>query len=323
MSVSKPIEIVADRIERDVIGGAADIVREVIDALIEYSGDSSAKTMEVFSQELEGAFIAIMKVLPSFAPPINALHQIASIVDQDHLADITVPEAKEKIKQTGELIKARMTSAIERLSQYGANLIIDKAVVFMYSMSSTVWKILEVAKNEGKDFKVIVTESRPANEGMWTVDKMLEFGIPVEVSIDACIGDLIPQSDIVFVGADALSSSGTAFCKVGTYPSALVAKAHNVPFYVAADAMKFDPASLVGVPFRSEPVPRHEVVDKKHPQSVGVVGVMFDQTPPDLITGVVTEKGVIHPSACGLLMEKMSVSERINKLIPDWVQGNL
>ena len=88
-------------------------------------------------------------------------------------------------------------SALDKVAQYGAEKVREGDVVFMYSMSSTVWRILRVAKKQGKNFSVVVTESRPSNEGLWTVREMAKSGIPVSVraSVRAAFTALaIPKS---------------------------------------------------------------------------------------------------------------------------------
>ena len=131
------------------------------------------------------------------------------------------------------------------------------------------------------------------------------------------------QSDIVFVGADAISSHGYAFCKTGTYPTALVARAHGVPFYIAADTLKFDSSTLLGLPFRSDPIHRHEVLSKDYPEEAKVAGHLFDETPPELVTAIITEMGLVHPTACVTAMWQMKQSERLNALLPAWAHGKL
>jgi ribose 1,5-bisphosphate isomerase len=212
---------------------------------------------------------------------------------------------------------------LARIADYGASKVCDGDTVFMYSMSSTVWRILRRAWEQGKRFNVIVTESRPANEGLWTVTEMAKAGIPVAVSIDACIGELVPQADIVFVGADAVSSHGYSLCKVGTYPTALVAKAHGVPFYIAADTLKFDASTLLGLPFRVDPIHRHEVLNDQFPPEARVVGRIFDETPPELVTAIITERGLLNPAACITVMWQSPISERLNALLPAWARGEL
>jgi len=316
------VEIV-ERVRTDVIGGAADTAKEIVRAIKSLAQDSLAETPEQLAGEVEEAVIDILRVMPTLAPPLNALHRVMGQMEIASEAGASVKELQETIIQAVDTFLDWSAHSIERVAVYGAELIKNGDVIFTYSMSSSVWKVFSLAKSHGKSFEVIVTESRPANEGMWTVDEMLKIDIPVSVSIDACIGDLVAGADLVFVGADAISSHGFSLCKVGTYPAALVAKAHGVPFYIAADTLKFDTTSLLGLAPKIDPIHRHEVIGEKYPQDVRVVGRIFDQTPPSLVDAIITEIGLLHPTACVMVMWNMKLSERLKNLLPAFTKGTL
>lgn len=323
MSNHPAIITVVDRIKRDVIGGAADIATECVDALNNLITDSTSNDLNSLNQEFEAAVLSILRVMPSFAPPINAINHLLVTLENGMRDNKPVTEVKRDIQQTSVQFSNTMKVALEKIAIFGAERVPDNGKVFMYSMSSTVWNILKQAKKQGKKFEVVVTESRPGNEGHWTVDAMLDADIPVSSSIDACIGELIPLADVVFVGADAFSSNGYSYCKVGTFPSALVAHRYNVPFYIAADTLKLDPASILGLPFRHDPVPREEVLSEKYPSTVPVVGTLFDETPPDLVTGIITELGIIHPTACFSLIREMKLSQFMERHLAAWAHKTL
>ncbi len=318
------IEKVIDRIVQDVIGGAVDTAKEVMTALGEVAQTSSATSMNELFQELDYAATSILKICPSFAPPINVLHMIMATVEHDVAVGSSVKDARKHLAETQAQFFASIEIALAKIANIGAELIKDGSSVFMFSMSSSVWKVLKQAKAQGKRFSVLVTEARPANEGLWTVDEMVNAGIAVEVSIDACMAELIARSDIVFAGVDAVAADGSVFNKTGTYLCALVAREFGVPFYCVTDTLKFDMATLLGLPFRSDPVHYHEVLgDRKIAGDVKVVGRLFDTTPAHLITALITELGPIHPSACVNVMWNMESSRRISEQIPAWAHGIL
>jgi ribose 1,5-bisphosphate isomerase len=317
------IKTVVERVRTDVIGGAADTAKEVVTALRALVHDSSARDATALFAEVEEAVVDILRVMPSIAPPINAIHRVLGRMEDAATHGAGLPELKDTVDTASGDLLTWAESALDKVAQYGAEKVQDGDVVFMYSMSSTVWRIFRKAKAQGKSFSVVVTESRPANEGLWTVTEMGKIGIPVSVSVDACIGELVPQCASVFVGADSIASYGAALCKSGTYPTALVAKAHGKPFYVAADTLKFDSSTLLGLPFRSDPIHRHEVLNDAYPESAKVVGHLFDVTPPELITAVITEIGLLSPTAGITIMQQMQLSEKLNALLPDWSRGKL
>lgn len=318
------IDTVIERIVTDVIGGAADTAREVMAAMAQVATDSEAVNTEDLFQEMDHAAVAVMKICPSFAPPINVLHMMLGALEEDMAKGASIAEAKQHLAKTQANFNTFMDTAMGKIASIGAEMIKDGDTVFMFSMSSSVWKVLRKAKAQGKNFKVLVTEARPANEGLWTVDEMCKSDIPVEVSIDACLAELIARSDIAFAGVDSVGADGSVFNKAGTYLCALAAREYGVPFYFVTDSLKFDTATLLGLPFRSDPVHYHEVLgEKKYASGVGVMGKLFDTTPPQLITAIITELGPIHPSACVSVMWNMKLSKRISDLIPAWAYGNL
>jgi ribose 1,5-bisphosphate isomerase len=317
------VQAVVERVRKDEIGGAADTAKEVMEALARLVRDSTAGDVSALAAEVDEAILDLLRVMPSLAPPINALHQFAGALERGRAAGLAVAELKTTLGNTRDDFFAWAEQALERVAQYGAEKISSGDRVFMYSMSSTVWRIFRAAKKQGKQFDVVVTESRPGNEGLWTVTEMDKAGIPVAVSIDACIGELIPQCSAVFVGADVIASTGHALCKAGTYPSALVAKAAGKPFYIAADTLKFDSATLLGLPYRNEAIQRHALLDGSYPEQVKVVGHLFDETPPELITAIITELGILPPAAAYVVLQQMKPSERIGALLPAWSRGEL
>lgn len=324
MSDYPAIKTVVERIRTDAIGGAADTAKEVITALKQLVQESRAADTQALVAEVEDAVKDILRVMPSLAPPINALHRFMGSMERALDEGLPVTDLKAVLEEASDHFLTWTERALDKVAQYGAEKVRNGDTVFTYSMSSTVWRIFKRAKAQGKSFHVIVTESRPANEGLWTVAEMDRAGIPVSVSIDACIGELVPQSDVVFVGADAISSYGYSLCKVGTYPTALVAKAHGVPFYVAADTLKFDSSTLLGLPFRVDPIHRHEVLTGgEYSERVRVVGRLFDETPPELVTAIITEVGLVHPTACFTVMTQMALSRRLSEMLPAWVRGEL
>ena len=323
MSDHEAIKTIVRRVHTDDIGGAADTAREVIEALEQMVQDSSAASAAELAAEVEDAATDIMRVMPSLAPPINALHRFLGTLEAAMPGSPSAAELKEALFAASKDFYAWAENALDNVAQYGAEKIKDGDTVFTYSMSSTVWRIFKVAKSQGKNFSVWVTESRPANEGIWTVDEMLKYDVPVSVSIDACLGELVPQCDSVMVGVDAVSSNGDILCKVGTYPTALVAKEHAVPFYAAADSLKFDPTTLIGLPWKYEFIHRHEVIDEDYPESVKAVGSVFDVTGPSLVTALITEQGFLSPVACFNVMQQMKLSAKLNEMLALWARGEL
>lgn len=323
MAKNPTVAALVERIRKDEIGGAADTAKEVVDALSVLVRESKAKDTPALVAEVDEAVLDILRVMPSLAPPINALHRFVAAMERGQAEDASPAEMKAILQKSRDDFFTWAETALSKVARFGAEKVADGSRVFMYSMSSTVWRILRAGKEQGKRFEVVVTESRPGNEGLWTVTEMGKAGIPVSVGIDACIGELIPECDLVFVGADVISSTGHALCKAGTYPSALVAKAAGVPFYIAADTLKFDSSTLYGLPYRNEPIRRKDVLADSFPEQARVVGHLFDETPPDLITAIITEIGILHPAAAFSVLQNLQASQKVADLLPAWSRGEL
>jgi translation initiation factor 2B subunit (eIF-2B alpha/beta/delta family) len=153
-----------------------------------------------------------------------------------------------------------------------------------------------------------VTESRPNNDGAVTARSLAEAGIEVEISIDACMNTLMSKADLMVVGAEAILADGSAVCKVGTYPSALIASQFQVPVYVFVDTMKFYVNSLSGKEIELDQLDASELW-RENTRPPAIRGHLFDRTPAEYIKAVVTERGIQHPSQVALQMLSMPISK--------------
>jgi len=107
-------------------------------------------------------------------------------------------------------------------------------------------------------------------------------------------------------------------CKVGTYLAALVAKAHSVPVYIIVDTMKFNLTSTLGLPMRLDPIQEKDVYDTTCNDRTRVIGYLFDQTPPELVNALVTERGILHPKDCAALMGETRLSSKLSEKLHAW-----
>jgi methylthioribose-1-phosphate isomerase len=157
----------------------------------------------------------------------------------------------------------------------------------------TACGVLRVAWEQGRLAEVWVDETRPLLQGArLTAWELRQAGIPHRVVADSAAGSLMAQGrvDRVIVGADRIAANGDVANKVGTYPLAVLADRHGVPFYVAAPLSTIDPATLDGAA-----IP----IEERDPSEVVAAGdafnPAFDVTPAELITAIVTEAGILEP----------------------------
>jgi len=155
------------------------------------------------------------------------------------------------------------------------------------------------AHDAGVDVHVWVSETRPRNQGLLTVWELAHANIAHTLIADNAAGLLIMQGkvDLVIVGADRIAANGDTANKVGTYLKALAARAHGVPFYVAAPVSTIDFACPNGTAIPIEERDAAEFGEKVSRGDTPVANPAFDVTPAALISGIVTEQGIFPASA--------------------------
>lgn len=170
------------------------------------------------------------------------------------------------------------------------------------SERGTALAVIYAAHASGNPVHVYADETRPLLQGArLTAWELAKAGVDVTVLCDSMAAGLMQrgQVDAVIVGADRIAANGDAANKIGTYPLAIVARHHGVPFYVAAPSSTFDLSLPNGTQIPIEQRRREEVSRWGDVQSVPdeaqVYNPAFDVTPAELITAIITERGVIRP----------------------------
>jgi methylthioribose-1-phosphate isomerase len=166
----------------------------------------------------------------------------------------------------------------------------------------TALGVVQVAHHEGRAVHVLVDETRPYLQGArLTTWELAQAGVPHSLIPDVAAGHLMAQGevDVVIVGADRIVANGDTANKVGTYPLAVLAARHAIPFYVAAPTSSIDLATPTGADIPIEERAAAEVLMVRGvrlaPPDTTVRNPAFDVTPAELITGVITEEGVARP----------------------------
>jgi methylthioribose-1-phosphate isomerase len=197
-----------------------------------------------------------------------------------------------------------------RIGEFGATLIPDGARVLTHCNTGalatggigTALAAIYVAAESGKRVEVYADETRPLLQGSrLTAWELQRAGIPVTVLADGAAASLLRDGDVdlCIVGADRIATNGDVANKVGTYPLALAACRHAVPFFVAAPTSTFDPNTARGddilIEQRSADEVRRVLGVQTAPANVAVYNPAFDVTPADLISAIVSDRGVHRP----------------------------
>jgi methylthioribose-1-phosphate isomerase len=197
-------------------------------------------------------------------------------------------------------------SANHRRAKLGAELVPERARVMTYCNTGalatagygTALGVIRASRN--KNISVIANETRPYLQGArLTAWECMQERIPCTLITDNMAGHLMARGevDLVIVGADRIAANGDVANKIGTYPLAVLASRHGIPFYVAAPVSSFDLSIPDGSRIPIEERPADEVTgyrkERWAPRGVKVRNPAFDVTPAELITGIICEKGVI------------------------------
>ncbi len=182
----------------------------------------------------------------------------------------------------------------QKIAEYGSKKIRDGMIVFTHCHSSTVEAILAKAHAEGKKFTVYNTETRPRFQGRITAENVAKLGIPVVHFVDSAARMFLKKADIFLFGCDAVTAEGKIFNKIGTESIAALANEIHVPSYSCTNSWKFDPQTLYGFEEIIEERDPNEVWDNP-PKGVTIRNPAFEITSPDVITGMITELGIVKP----------------------------
>jgi methylthioribose-1-phosphate isomerase len=197
-------------------------------------------------------------------------------------------------------------AANRELGRLGAELVPERARVMTHCNTGALatagygTALGVIRSSKGKGISVIANETRPYLQGArLTAWECVQERIPCTLITDNMAGHMMSRGevDLVIVGADRIAANGDVANKIGTYPLAVLAKRHNIPFYVAAPLSSFDPSISDGSKIPIEERPADEVTGYRDarwaPQGVKVRNPAFDVTPAELITGIICEKGVV------------------------------
>jgi translation initiation factor 2B subunit (eIF-2B alpha/beta/delta family) len=322
MSMHPSIQEVIEKF-RDKQLHAAQSGREVIRSIAKVSHDCQASKPQLFYQEIEASIDALLTILPAYAPPINAMHLVMSHLEDALKDETTVDELKAIVTSVANNYSAWSENAREKIANCAAEIIPQGATVFTFTLSETMINTFRAASHQNKKFRILVTESRPNNDGRVTAKQLAKEGIPVEISIDSSMGEMLQRADLMLVGAEAVLTDGSVICKVGTYPAALVANSMSVPVFIVVDTMKFDLTSVLGIPMKLEPLNNDDVFGPGCAKTTRVVGHLFDRTPPELIRGLVTEKGVLNSKDCRTLIGNMRQSNKMIEKLHVWAHQGI
>lgn len=220
----------------------------------------------------------------------------------------SVSEIKQTLIEDSKAIHEEDIESQRLIAQFGGELIADNSTILTHCNAGAlatggVWGtalgVVRGAVNQGKKISVIADETRPYLQGArLTAWELLQDDIPVTLITDSMSGHMMQKGKVqaVVVGADRIAANGDTANKIGTYMVAVLAKANNIPFYVAAPLSTIDLKCPTGEQIPIEERNIREITHIKDiqlaPEGIEVSNYAFDVTPNDLVSAIITEKGV-------------------------------
>ena len=300
-------------------GGSAEEVDLAIQALNE---QLTAETFETHTQFYHRAVVFLDQILDacgSVLPMINLYIRANRALEK--IPETYGPEqAKKSFLDYLNDYSAKQATALKTIGAIGARMAPVDGKISTFSTSGTVEEIYRQAVASGKKLSAAVFEARPNCEGRRTFETLSAMGVETILGVDALLARLIPGSDFFVIGVDAVRPAGEVYAKSGSLLAAMVCKAHGIPFYVAADTSKFDPMSALGYPMKDSSRPAKEVYDKPLPENGKVVNASFELIQPEYVSGIITEAGLVAPTAFAAVAGCEALSERIQEKLAEWLQ---
>ena len=224
--------------------------------------------------------------------------------------DKTVAELKEILLEDARAIHEEDRAMCHAIGRHGAELLRDGDGVLTHCNAGglataeygTALSVFFTAQDQGKNLHVYVDETRPLLQGSrLTAWELQQRNLPATLICDNMAAQVMREGRVqaVVTGADRIARNGDSANKIGTYGVACLARAHDVPFYIAAPTTTFDlsieSGDLIPIEERAAEEITHGHGKQTAPAGVQVYNPAFDVTPAELIEAIITERGVIHP----------------------------
>jgi len=307
--VCAEVEEVARAIETLAVRGAPAIGCAAAFGVALAAQRSAARDAAALGREVEAAAVRLAATRPTAVNLFWAIarmrRRLAAALCE---AGASAARVRGALLAEAEAILAEDVAACRALGRHGAALVPEGARILTHCNAGalatggygTALGVVRAAVEAGRHVSVLADETRPFLQGArLTAWELARDGIPVAVVTDGMPAHLMRagEVDLVIVGADRVAANGDVANKIGTYGLALLARAHGIPFYVAAPCSTIDPATAEGAAIPIEERGRDEVARiggvAVVPEGVPVRHPAFDVTPAALVTALVTERGVV------------------------------
>lgn len=296
----KQLENTAQKIKSMEIRGAGKIARVAAAELRDFSERVETIQLEEFNRKMKHAAQLLINTRPTAVSLPNAIRALMRYEGD------SVAEAKANIRKLADGFILNSENAVRKIGEIGSRRVRDGDTIMTHCNSAAAISILAAAYKDGKNIKVIATESRPRWQGHLTIKQLDETGIKTSLIVDSAVRYFMKDVDLVVMGADAVTAHGSVINKIGTSQLALAAHEARKNVIIAAETYKFSPKSLLGELIEIEERSSSEVIPDeklKEFKNVSVKNPAFDVTPREYIDLICTEVGAIPPEMAYIIIK--------------------
>ena len=270
----------------------------------------SAESPDEFAKSVLAICDHLAATRPTAVNLFWAIERMKRILEETH--GLSVVERQRRLLEESQTIHDEDIALNKAMGRHGAALVTAGQTILTHCNAGalatagygTALGVIRAAWEEGKKIQVLADETRPVLQGArLTAWELMQDQIPVTLITDNMAGTLMRQGliQLCIVGADRIAANGDVANKIGTYSVAVLAKAHGIPFYVAAPFSTIDLATPSGdqIPIEQRNPQEVTTIHGSHPiapTGVDVLNPAFDVTPAEYITAIITERGVFKPS---------------------------
>jgi methylthioribose-1-phosphate isomerase len=267
---------------------------------------SRTSSVGAFKSEVTTAIQAIIATRPTARNLFWAADRMASVLAREE----SIGALRRLLVNEAVRIHRQEEDNSHRLSEIGVDLVSNGATILTHcntgplatTGSGTALGIIIRASQQGRKIKVLVDETRPLLQGArLTTWELQKAGVAFMLIADSMAGYYMARGEVdaVIVGSDRIAANGDTANKIGTYGVAVLARAHGIPFYVAAPTSTIDlqvrSGGQIEIEQRSPAEVTHFNGIRVAPDGIDVGNPAFDVTPAKLVTAIVTERGIIKP----------------------------
>ncbi|MFQ5657372.1 MAG: S-methyl-5-thioribose-1-phosphate isomerase [Candidatus Methylomirabilales bacterium] len=261
-----------------------------------------------FLRGLQGVADMLAQTRPTARNLFWGLERMMAVAEKHR--DLSLPALRQRLVDEAVTMHQEDIACNRALGQHGQTLIESGHTILTHCNTGalatvgygTALGVVRAAWERGKQIQVLVDETRPVLQGArLTAWELAHLGIPSRLITDGMAGDFMRRGEVdaVVVGADRIAMNGDVANKIGTYSLAVLCRYHNIPFYVVAPVSTIDPTLPTGSEIPIEERAPHEVtsIAGVHiaPDGFPAANPAFDVTPADLVSALITERGVLYP----------------------------